>query len=587
MPTQTFTSSGTWTAPTGVFSVDAECWAAGGGGGGGDVGAAKAGGGGGGGAYSKVASFPVVPGNVYTITVGAGGIGGLDAAAGTDGGNSWFDATSTVLALGGAGGQNDTGGAGGSTGGAAGSTLEAGGAGADGDPSLNYGGGGGSSGGSASNGTDGSGSTGGVAPSSGGNGGDGLVVFPSSAGTVPGVGGGGGGGVPGSGFLQANNGADGQIILTWTAPPSTSIGWFRQQPQPQPRPRLRPPGGQVLAPFQPPAALVNWWERDQTMDVPKARTPNRQAGAQLIDPLPIPMPEVQFWIAQPPIVPAGWPPRQAGVFIVDPTMPVVAEVLWWMRDQANDVPRRVRDRMIAFIPFVEPLSPIAPAITVRFHAAVRGLYRIFNAAGYRFYRSSVAPPAETDSPFATSATLPSTPANTYVDGTWYLSASYFDGVLDSGFLPLGTHGEAYLVVEIAGGVLIATRPHGPSNAFLTVKAGGVIRVNAFYLAASDPAATRANEWSIGYTTNGSTPAIDSPTHVVSMGRGGLQVLAYDLPAQADGTTVKVQLQTRHSPALGSPTYSLPGTVLVAVADAAGPTAPLSAVAWPGGLPEDL
>jgi len=53
------------------------------------------------GAYSrKVVS--VTPGNSYTVTVGAGGVGG--AGAGPAGGDSWFSTTGTIIAKGGAGG---------------------------------------------------------------------------------------------------------------------------------------------------------------------------------------------------------------------------------------------------------------------------------------------------------------------------------------------------------------------------------------------------------------------------------------------------------------------------------------------------
>ena len=64
---ETFTTSTTWTAPTGVTSVTAEVW--GGGGGGGGMNASTDGGGGGGGAYSQQV-VTVVPGNNDTVTVG-------------------------------------------------------------------------------------------------------------------------------------------------------------------------------------------------------------------------------------------------------------------------------------------------------------------------------------------------------------------------------------------------------------------------------------------------------------------------------------------------------------------------------------
>ncbi len=69
----TITSSQTWTVPAGVTSVKVEVWGGGGGGGGAYIGA---GGGGGGGSY-KTATFTVtLPGDNYTITIGAGGAGG-------------------------------------------------------------------------------------------------------------------------------------------------------------------------------------------------------------------------------------------------------------------------------------------------------------------------------------------------------------------------------------------------------------------------------------------------------------------------------------------------------------------------------
>lgn len=70
-----FTSSGTWTCPAGVTSVILiGC----GGGGGGASGEAQStrGGGGGGGAIQQTSYAQVTSGNIYTVTVGAGGTGG-------------------------------------------------------------------------------------------------------------------------------------------------------------------------------------------------------------------------------------------------------------------------------------------------------------------------------------------------------------------------------------------------------------------------------------------------------------------------------------------------------------------------------
>lgn len=92
-PAATFTSSTTWTCPADVFQIAVEVWAAGGDGG--TSIAAAGGGGGGGGAYARLNVFGTTPSTVYTVHVGA--------SAGAD---SWFDATTTVFAEGGANGSN-------------------------------------------------------------------------------------------------------------------------------------------------------------------------------------------------------------------------------------------------------------------------------------------------------------------------------------------------------------------------------------------------------------------------------------------------------------------------------------------------
>lgn len=215
---QIFTSSGTWTAPPGVTSVTVECW--GGGGGGGSYSVGMGGNGGGGGAYSKANSVSVTPGVTYTVTVGNGGAGGdtaLGSTIGSDGGDSWFSTTGTVLAKGGTGanygaGVNGTGGA------SASSVGDAKFSGGNGGTTPNAtGAGGGSSAGSSTNGNNGaaaggSGGVGGAAPSGGGAGGNGAQnpLIVGDAGLLPG----GGGGGSGNG-AAGGSGASGKIILDW------------------------------------------------------------------------------------------------------------------------------------------------------------------------------------------------------------------------------------------------------------------------------------------------------------------------------------------------------------------------------------
>lgn len=100
---QVFTSTNTWTRPTGVNTVWVKVWGAGGGGRG--SGSAESGGGGGSGAYAE--GIVTVTGNV-TVTVGSGGAGGAVSTNGSAGGQSSFG--TDVVAGGGGGGTANTGG---------------------------------------------------------------------------------------------------------------------------------------------------------------------------------------------------------------------------------------------------------------------------------------------------------------------------------------------------------------------------------------------------------------------------------------------------------------------------------------------
>jgi PKD repeat protein len=237
-----FTSSGTWTAPAGVTSVD-YCVVAGGGGGG------RYGGGGGAGGFLTSSGYAVISGNSYTVTVGSGGAGSTNSNnKGTNGANSVF---ATITAIGGGGGgstNNGIGAAGGSGGGGV-RSGNAGGAGTAGQGNAGgagstsggnyYGGGGGGSGGTgvAASGTvagnGGAGSscsingvtyaggggggansagTAGTATNGGGAGGDGAAGSNAQANTG---GGGGGGGYSGSNY-NGGNGGSGIVIIRYT-----------------------------------------------------------------------------------------------------------------------------------------------------------------------------------------------------------------------------------------------------------------------------------------------------------------------------------------------------------------------------------
>jgi hypothetical protein len=89
---QIFTASGSWTAPSGVTRAQLVVVAGGGGGSGYNNTGATNDGGNGGSAGVAVGNVTVVPGTVYTITVGSGGTGGTTNNNGTAGASSSFGA---------------------------------------------------------------------------------------------------------------------------------------------------------------------------------------------------------------------------------------------------------------------------------------------------------------------------------------------------------------------------------------------------------------------------------------------------------------------------------------------------------------
>lgn len=558
MTTEEFTTTDTWTAPAGVTSVEVECWGGGGGGGGGRFTGDPfryAGSGGGGGAYAKE-TIAVTPGNTYDVVVGAGGSGGAAGGGGPSndgaaGGDTYFDAGADVLAKGGSPGlggdpgapAGPSGGSGGQASSSVGSTKSNGGDGGaaynDLHASNNRGGGGGGAAGSSGAGGAGgdAGSTspglGGTAGTGGGDGGDAQgFVTAGDPGAAPGGGGAGGQTVAGG------DGAAGKIVLTYTVgaieatPPHAATRFVPRTPAVHSSHAQHLDGALGSTGAEPPINA----ELYRTRFVPGQR-PVR---------------------ARSPVTRIGSPLQHTGIEQPLPVFHAIPRFVPGARSRHRSQVFRAAPHMIDW---------------ARRYLTTRGRYRVFNAAEYRFYRSNSAPPVEGDSPWATSSSLPDTPTDTFADGTWYLSSSYFNGAIDSGFLALGPNGETYLELEIASAAEVSGRPTPPADVRLELRPNGVVRVVAFVLAVGDAA---PDTWAIAYTTDGSTPAADAPDVTQSISGGALKVLAYDLPAQADATTVKVRLQTRLSGV-----YSSGSSVLTATADAAGPAAPADLDLWPG------
>ena len=218
---ETFSSSGTWQAPTGVTEVFVELWGAGGGT---PQCRNTVSGGGGGGAYSNK-TLTVTPLSNYSYVVGVGGTG--------TGGDTYWVNTSTALAKGGSVGR--TGGGAGSGGAAAsgvGDVKYSGGTGGTGVVGS-YGGGGGGGAGSTALGKNGSGVTaGGATTEYGGAGGNGRSGSVGKGIIGETYGGGAGGSRATSTRYGPVSGANGFIRITYEPPAGiyptlakTSDGW--------------------------------------------------------------------------------------------------------------------------------------------------------------------------------------------------------------------------------------------------------------------------------------------------------------------------------------------------------------------------
>ena len=218
---QSFTSSGTFSVPSGLTAVDVLVVAGGGGGG------SQHGGGGGAGGLVYRPGFTVTPGGTVTVTVGAGAAGDPGSDGGTDYGSTGQDSVfGTLTAKGGGGGTGwgnpGSGQAGGSGGGSSGSSAvpspAAGNQPTQSGESGNYGFGNpggavstGQPGGGGGGGAGAAGTSGGQGPVFGGPGGNGKAYTIADGTTsVYYAGGGGGGAHLGSPESSAVGGQGGQ-----------------------------------------------------------------------------------------------------------------------------------------------------------------------------------------------------------------------------------------------------------------------------------------------------------------------------------------------------------------------------------------
>lgn len=237
-----------------------------------------------------------------------------------------------------------------------------------------------------------------------------------------------------------------------------------------------------------------------------------------------------------------------------------------------------------------PVEAIQPVV---YRADMRGVAWILNEAEFRFYRSSAGPPLETDPPFATNATLAHEPTTTYSSpATWFISVSFFNGAIDSGFLPIGLNGETFVRLELVGGQVVNGPPLAPHLWAVVPAPGGDVRLTGVYF---QTGALKATHWGISGIGQwiASTPFPPSPDNAqtfVPMGTGGIQVLDHTLDANLPhGTRVIMRLQTvRNDGTAETPiwVYSEGSETKEVVMLNAGPSVPLQAASLVGRLPED-
>jgi hyaluronate lyase len=220
-----------WTCPSNVASLQVQCWGAGGAGGSAlktTNGSTQYAAGGAGGAFALTSNYPVTPGAMYVINVGAGGFNNsTNAGSAVAGGDSWIgvssnEPTSGCIAKGGTGGGSAVGtgqvienGGSGTTNGSSGNILYAGGSGMLGSHANGFSGGGGSSAGTNASGLSATTITGATAPTGGGSGGTGVTTS-GGGGNGSSPGGGGAGAVEGTigGQAAGGQGGTGQVVIT-------------------------------------------------------------------------------------------------------------------------------------------------------------------------------------------------------------------------------------------------------------------------------------------------------------------------------------------------------------------------------------
>lgn len=212
-------------------------------------------------------------------------------------------------------------------------------------------------------------------------------------------------------------------------------------------------------------------------------------------------------------------------------------------------------------------------------------YRVFNSAEYRIYINTSAPPQPGDTPTLTTASLPyEDPGTTFVaPNKYYISMSYFNGVYDSGFYPIGPAGESYLILDLSVTPVVTTsRPLNPqyATAFIRYDVYGtfIATLQATYFEEGDNRATEFAAWYSysGYPSDGES----SPDYTATIDDNGIAVMEWSgVTGSVYPATAYFRVKTRRLIAEDTYVYSKTGVLASCTADASAVTGNVIQ-AWP-------
>lgn len=217
-----------------------------------------------------------------------------------------------------------------------------------------------------------------------------------------------------------------------------------------------------------------------------------------------------------------------------------------------------------------PMAPPDQGVPWRkkYQTQVRGRSRIFNAAQYRFYRKDGSVPVPgVDSAHATASSLPSTPAGAWADGDWYITVTYFNGVIESLPKLQPPDGTPAKFLEIASSAEVDLAPGDASEYSISAIAGAKIRAQAIYSLASDRGrGVTPTHWRLSWTGDASGSAS------IAFGTSQNEEVRLDYEISlSDGQEITLTIKTGYDPGTGF--VESAGVQATITADSAGPAAP--------------